>query len=174
MIMGDQAIHNVLHVPEFKFNLLSVSKLTRELSCVLLPSSLIFVYFRHSPMARSWGLVRKEKAYTFSKNLSLVQLQIHQQIFQLRSLAEQKIFYGITGLDIHLVQQCNTFPLFQGKCIPMSMTPVTYVHYLSNIDLNFEVVPLRLQPVLIQSIWMFGGLIKGLHMNEALLCYIGR
>ncbi|KAK6775868.1 hypothetical protein RDI58_026869 [Solanum bulbocastanum] len=35
MIMGDQVIHNVLHVPEFKFNLLSVSKLTRELSCVV-------------------------------------------------------------------------------------------------------------------------------------------
>lgn len=31
--MGDQVIHNVLHVPKFKFNVLSVSKLTRELSC---------------------------------------------------------------------------------------------------------------------------------------------
>ncbi|XP_016576102.2 uncharacterized protein LOC107873690 [Capsicum annuum] len=32
-VFGNQAVENILLVPDFKFNLLSVSKLTRELSC---------------------------------------------------------------------------------------------------------------------------------------------
>ncbi|XP_016496788.1 uncharacterized protein LOC107815682 [Nicotiana tabacum] len=33
MILGDQYINNVLYVPDFKFNLLSVAKLTKDLRC---------------------------------------------------------------------------------------------------------------------------------------------
>ena len=32
-IFGDEVVKNVLHVPDFKFNMLSVSKMTKELSC---------------------------------------------------------------------------------------------------------------------------------------------
>ena len=44
LVMGDRAIHNVLHVSDFKLNLLSLSKLIRELSCVVtfLPYVCIF------------------------------------------------------------------------------------------------------------------------------------
>lgn len=44
MILRDHEIHNVLHVPEFKFNLLSVSNLTRELCCAVtfFPDSCVF------------------------------------------------------------------------------------------------------------------------------------
>ncbi|XP_075095427.1 uncharacterized protein LOC142173702 [Nicotiana tabacum] len=35
IILGDKYIKDVLHVPDFKFNLLSVSKLTRDLTCTV-------------------------------------------------------------------------------------------------------------------------------------------
>lgn len=35
VILGDCKIKNVLHVPDFRFNLLSVSKLTRDLKCMV-------------------------------------------------------------------------------------------------------------------------------------------
>lgn len=41
VIFGNQTVKNVLHVPDFKFNLLSVAKLTKELSC----SVSFFPYF---------------------------------------------------------------------------------------------------------------------------------
>ncbi|XP_075091952.1 uncharacterized protein LOC107815453 [Nicotiana tabacum] len=36
LILGSYKLENVLHVPYFKFNLLSVSKITKQLSCVVL------------------------------------------------------------------------------------------------------------------------------------------
>lgn len=43
-ILKEVLVINVLYVPEFKFNLLVVSKLSKELSCSV-NFSLIFVYF---------------------------------------------------------------------------------------------------------------------------------
>lgn len=44
-IFENEAVKNVLFVPDFKFNLLSVSKIKRELSCRV-SFYLEFVYFR--------------------------------------------------------------------------------------------------------------------------------
>ncbi|KAH0678951.1 hypothetical protein KY284_020036 [Solanum tuberosum] len=35
VILGDHTLKNVLHVPDFKFNFLSVSKITKDLHCVV-------------------------------------------------------------------------------------------------------------------------------------------
>lgn len=35
MILGEYKLKNVLHAPDFRFNLLSVSKLTKDLNCVV-------------------------------------------------------------------------------------------------------------------------------------------
>lgn len=56
VILKNHTLKNVLYVPDFKFNLLLVSKLT-ELSCSVsfYPE---FCFFRISTIARCWGLVR--------------------------------------------------------------------------------------------------------------------
>lgn len=51
VVLGNKTIEGVLYVPDFKFNLLSVSKLTSNYVAQL-DFILIFVYFRVSTMTR--------------------------------------------------------------------------------------------------------------------------
>ncbi|KAF3615583.1 putative NAC domain-containing protein 43-like [Capsicum annuum] len=67
-LSGDLQVKNVLHVPEFKYNLLSVSKLTKELSCSVkfFPD---FCVFQDVYSGRVRGIVKKsEGLYIIKKN----------------------------------------------------------------------------------------------------------
>lgn len=67
MILGSYMLENVLHVPDFKFNLLSVSKITKTTFLCGFCFFLIFMCFRDSTMGRFWGLVKKRKDCTYCK-----------------------------------------------------------------------------------------------------------
>ncbi|KAA0042054.1 myosin-9 isoform X2 [Cucumis melo var. makuwa] len=57
---GDFALQNVLHVPKLSYNLLSISKITRELHCktIFLPES---VYFQDMSSGRTIGTARHSR-----------------------------------------------------------------------------------------------------------------
>lgn len=65
-VFENEDVKNVLLVPDFKFNLLSVSKLTRELSryATFFPD---FYVFQDHYNGRMKGIVEKEEACTFLK-----------------------------------------------------------------------------------------------------------
>lgn len=52
-------LHDVLHIPEFQFNLLSISKFTKSRGCSVAFYS-HFCLFQDLKSGKLWGLVKKE------------------------------------------------------------------------------------------------------------------
>nr|XP_016514223.1 PREDICTED: uncharacterized protein LOC107831027 [Nicotiana tabacum] len=99
VILGSYKLENVLHVPDFKFNLLSVSKITKQLCCVALffPDFCVFQGLFNGKVLE----IGKEK-----EGLYILQEIIKPAIGAcIRMMIVGS--YGIEDLGILLLEQCN-------------------------------------------------------------------
>lgn len=64
LVCDDKSMCDVFYLPAFKYNLVSVAKLTQELSC---SGFLIQTMYLYSPFTveQCWGLIKNLLGYTF-------------------------------------------------------------------------------------------------------------
>ncbi|XP_070047281.1 uncharacterized protein [Nicotiana tomentosiformis] len=122
VILGSYKLENVLHVPDFKFNLLSVSKITKQLSCVALFSP-DFCVFQGLFNGKVLGIGKeKEGLYILQETIKLaVGATVHKEDYG-RKLWHWRLGHPFIGamqhiadvknkVDVELLECCEIYPL---------------------------------------------------------------